>query len=250
MTIYIKPFENIENVKLSLYRKDNPLAEYQIPEGLFDKEGSFLLMLKGIDVFHWKRLLRNRLRSLDVDFAYSMYYFEKGIPDDEWVISPGLQGQSTQYFPHFRDEHYSNQYNFNFFVDTFFLKAFTVFETIGHLLYKYDDLPLNKDDFRDKVSFNSAIYKLKGKNVPLQEELYRIKKSEKYKEGIRMRNDIAHNHPPYQITSGVTISGKAGSFGVGAYVTSKEIRQIMIGLLESIKETFEALETHLIPNKN
>lgn len=194
---------------------------------------------------HWERILRNRIISVNFDFAYSMYYFEQGIPDQEWFISPGFKGQSVQFNPHFTEEHYSNFFNFIYFVDNFFLKAFSVYETIGHLLYKQFDLPLKEDNWRDQISFNSAIYKLTKVNPQLHKDLTEIKNSSEFSRGIKMRNDIAHNHPPYERSSGVTLKENMASFGVGSYTPSNEIRKTMIALLVSIKQTFEVLNRHL-----
>src|SRR5699024_9781836 len=83
----------------------------------------------------WQMLLRNKLISINNDFGYALFYYYKGIPDDEWYMSPGKQGQSVQYYPHFEDQHYSNLYNFSYFVDIFFLKYITVTETIVHIFY-------------------------------------------------------------------------------------------------------------------
>ncbi|MBM7647693.1 hypothetical protein JOC78_000614 [Bacillus ectoiniformans] len=247
MTIHIKPFENIEEINLALFSKDNPIADYELPSGLFAKEEGnlFFKILLNNEVRHWEYLLNNRLLALNLDFAYSMHYFEKGIPDDEWCMSPGFKGQSVQYYPHFTDEHFSNLHNFSYFVDIFFLKAFTVFETLGHLLYKHYELPHDKDDWRDQISFKSAIFKLNKVNPTLHKELKEITKSKPFSDGVSMRNNIAHNHPPYEISSGVKIKENGGSFGIGDYTTSKEIRRVMIGLLESIKQTFEVLDKNL-----
>lgn len=247
MVIHIKPFEQIEGIDVLKYSKENPITDekYELPRGIFKRDGDIFDSLMNTQLIHWESILGNRLISINLNFAYSMYYFEKGIPDKEWFISPGLKGQSIQYFPHFTDEHYSNFYNFCYFVDTFFLKAFTVYETIGHLLYQQFDLPLNEDDWKDQISFNSAIYKLKKINYPLHMDFKKIKNSPEYQGGSKMRNDIAHNHPPYQVSSGVHISENMASMKVGEYTTSAEIKRSMINLLYSIKDTFEVLNKHL-----
>ncbi|MGG0288654.1 Cthe_2314 family HEPN domain-containing protein [Peribacillus butanolivorans] len=244
MTIYINPFEDIEEVDIEKYSKENPLFYYELPRGIFKKEGNIIQNLLNFDMEHWENLLNNRLHSITNNFAYAMFYYEKGIPDKEWYISPGFKGQSVQFFPHFKEEHYSNQYNFSYFVDTFFLKSFTVFETICHLLFKLFNIEVNKDDWKDQISFHNAVFKLKKINFKLHKDLLKIKKSSEFTKGIKMRNDIAHNHPPYRVSSGVTIGENTYTFGVGEYTTSEEIKKVMIGLLNSIKETFEILSTH------
>ena len=240
MSIQINPFEDITKINLEEMTKENPLQHFNLSEGIFRKENDLLALSENIDLDHWQMLLRNKLISINNDFGYALFYYYKGIPDDEWYMSPGKQGQSVQYYPHFEDQHYSNLYNFSYFVDIFFLKSFTVYETIGHLLFKLYNFKIKRN-----ISFNNAILKLKDVNYPLYKELDSIKNSENYKCGNRMRNDIAHNHPPHSVDSGVRKSKGLTSFGVGKYTPSHEIKKVMIGLLNSIKDTLETLEIYL-----
>src|SRR5699024_10162593 len=139
-------------------------------------ENDLLALSENIDLDHWQRLLRNKLVSINNDFGYALFYYYKGIPDDEWYMSPGKQGQSVKYYPHVEEQHYSNLYNFSYFVDIFFLISFTVYETIGHLLFKLYIFKIKRN-----ISFNNAILKLKDVNYPLYKELDSIKNSENYK---------------------------------------------------------------------
>lgn len=245
MRINIVPFEDISNVDLRETTKESPLKDFEVPKGMFQKEDDRLFNLDNWDRQHWEGVLANRLLSVDRNFGYAMHYYYRGIPDDEWHISPGKQGQSVEYYPHFEEKHYSNFFNYIYFVDVFFLQSSTVYETIGHLLFKLYDFEINEDDPRDQISFNNAIFKLKEVNRPLYRDLIKVKHSDDYKLGIRMRNDIAHNHPPYQIDSGISKSRGLVAFGIGKYTTTTEIKAIMIGLLRSIKATIEVLEKNL-----
>lgn len=243
--INITPFEEITNINLNECISESPLKGFELPRGMFKKKDD-IFGLDNWDTDHWELILNNRIISINRNFGYAMFYYYKGIPDDEWFISPGKEGQSVEFFPHFDDQHTSNHFNFKYFVDIFFLKAYTVYETIGHLLYKLYDLEINEDDPRDQVSFKSAIFKLKPENHRLYKDLCKLKRSDDFKKGVAMRNDIAHNHPPYDIDSGVTKSkGGIITMGIGNYTTSKEIKETMIDFLRSIKVTFEMLEKHL-----
>src|SRR5699024_8033324 len=111
-------------------------------------------------------ILRNKLISINNDFGYALFYYYNAILYDECYMSQGKQGQSVQYYPHFEDQHYSNLYNFSYFVDIFILKSFTVYETIGHLLFKLYNFKIKRN-----ISFNNAILKLKDVNYPLYKEL-------------------------------------------------------------------------------
>jgi hypothetical protein len=246
MAIHINPFEDITKVNLGKTTRESPLKNFELPKGMFQKEdGDLFNIPDNWDTQHWERLLNNRLLSIDRNFGYAMFYYYKGIPDNEWYISPGKQGQSVQYFPHFEDKDYSNHYNFAYFVDAFFLQSFTVYETIGHLLFKLFNMNINEDDSRDQISFNNAIFKLKEINRSLYKDLNKVKYSNDFQFGLHMRNDIAHNHPPHEIDSGISKLGGLVGFGVGKYTTSNKIKNVMIGLLRSIKAIFEVLEEHL-----
>ncbi|MED4476192.1 Cthe_2314 family HEPN domain-containing protein [Oceanobacillus caeni] len=243
MRMHLNPFEDITKVDLREITKESPLKNFELRKGLFQKEDDHLLSIGfNWEMQHWETLLENRLLSIERNFGYALFYYNKGIPDDQWYMSPGKQGQSIQYFPHFEENHYSNLYNFTYFVDVFFLQSFTVYETIGHLLFKLFDL---EDNPRCQVSFNNAIYKLKKINTPLYKDLNKVKYSDDFQLGMRMRHDIAHNHPPHRIDSGISKLKGLIAFGVGKYTTSKEIKNVMIGFLSSIKKTFEVLEKHL-----
>jgi Cthe_2314-like HEPN len=249
MVITINPFEDIFEVDFDKDEKESPLLTYEYPRGLFQQENNFSRLLFNSEMNHWETTLMNRIFATRSMFTYAMFYYYKGIPDDEWFLSPGLQGQSVQYFPHFTNEHFSNQYNFIFFADSFFLKAFTVFETIGQMLFRYYNLEYNEDDFRDQISYNNAVYKLFNVDRPISRKLSKLKKSDDFQNGLKIRNAITHSHPPYEISSGVTIKTNGGSFGIGEYTTSKELKKVMIGLLRSIKATLEVLEKHLAKTK-
>ncbi|MCK6256829.1 hypothetical protein LCY76_09505 [Fictibacillus sp. KIGAM418] len=170
--INIKPFEGITEVDLNECTKESPLKDFEVSKGMFQKEDDHFMNLDNWDTQHWETILGNRLLSVNRNFGYTMYYYYKGIPDDEWHKSPGKNGQSIEYYPHFEEQHHSNFYNFTYFVDTFFLKAYTLYETIGHLLFKLYDFKIKEDDF---VSFKRAIYKLKNVNRPLYKDLNKVK---------------------------------------------------------------------------
>ncbi|TWT08195.1 hypothetical protein FQV26_10405 [Planococcus sp. CPCC 101016] len=250
MTIYIEPFEGINDFDINSYSKENPLHDYKFSENIFRPTGNDPhLILRKLDAAHWNSILTNRLLSVNLNFSYCMFYFYKGIPDEEWYISPGRGGQSVEYYPNFENKHYSNLYNFTYFADIYFLKAYTVCETIGHLLFKFYEFKIDEKNSLDQISFNSAIYRLKNIYPDFYKALNKVKYSDAFKKGVAMRNDIAHNHPPYEITSGIRFSSKGASFGIGEYTTAGEIKKVMIDFMESIKKLFEILHKYLADSK-
>jgi len=242
--IHIKKFEGIEKIDLLKYEEENPLLhlpDYKHKDIFIGKANKSPIMY---DIEHWEMILRNHYTSVISNFAYAMHYFYKGIPDDEWMVISESEG-SVEYFPHFKEEHYSNLDNFCHFIDVVFLKAFSIFEAIGHLLYKFFELKLNDKDRRDKVSFRSAVAKLQTVNQPLYKELMKIIKSPKYTRGVKLRNQITHNHPPYTLSSGVNVINGETVYSIPDYTSSKKIKNTMVEILESIKTTLEILERHI-----
>lgn len=242
--IHAKPFEGIDTINFSKYEKENPLLNHPLPRDIFT-DGKWEDYNPVIhDIAHWEVILGNHISSIVTNFTYSMYYFYKGIPDDEWIIIPE-DGGSVEYFPHFEDEHYRNLMNFCHFIDVFFLKVFSTFEAIGHLLYKYFQLELNEHDWRDQISFRSAIYKLEEGNYPLYKDLRKIIKSPKFTRGVKIRNQITHSQPPYSFSSGVSIINGEALYSIPEYTCSKDIKNAMINILQSLRNTLEILERHI-----
>lgn len=247
----VKPFEDIEQSKEE-YLKESPLWNYKFTKNLFkiavneeDQKDSLFTPFRNLDIGHWEILLQNKINEINRDFATAMFYFYRGIPDDEWCISPGRNGLSIEYFPHFEEGHYSNQYNFNYFVQIFFYKVATLYEVMGHLIYKHFSLPLNEKNTRDKISYKSAVKKIKAENEVLHISLAEILSSSNYQEGEKIRNDITHNQPAYEISSAVTFREGTTAIGTGVYTPSKEIKKIMIDYITSISQTLLVLEKHL-----
>ncbi|MBT2606510.1 hypothetical protein J7E55_26480 [Bacillus sp. ISL-53] len=84
-------------------------------------------------------------------------------------------------------------------------------------------------------------------NINLIKLYFNIQSKKMDKLGITKLTKEKHVlfHPPYRIDSGISKSEGLVAFGVGKYTTSNEIKKVMIGLLRSIKATFEVLEKHL-----
>lgn len=94
----------------------------------------------------------NKVGSLAITYALCRHYFNKGIPDDPWYISPGKEGQSIQYFPNFKEEHWMRRYWFNYFSDTFYLKISSVWDSMIEILNHFYSLDFSNDlRLRDNV---------------------------------------------------------------------------------------------------
>lgn len=118
----------------------------------------------------------NKVGSLAITYALTRHYFDRGIPDDPWYISPGKEGQSIQYFPEFQEEHWMRRYWFNYFSDTFYLKISSVWDSIIEILNHFYLL-----DYPNDLRLRSNVINWLKQNVNdvasvftgiLQEQLY------------------------------------------------------------------------------
>lgn len=82
-----------------------------------------------------------------------------GIPDDYWS-RPSING-GTDYHLDFESKHWTNKIHFEYHIDAFFQKVFTVLNVFGHLLFKYYDLiPVKKNGRVQNITFNNAFWNL------------------------------------------------------------------------------------------
>ena len=152
-----------------------------------------------------------------------MNYYNKGIPDKEWYMSPGKAEKSVEYFPYFEEKHYAYLYWFGFYMDSFYTRFFGLIDTIYHILnVKYNlEVP-------EKLGFNKEVSKrLRYYENDLVKYLDKVRNEDIYKKVLEFRNNITHNYRPNQITSGVNKEKRAdGSividYDIGNYTTTEE----------------------------
>ena len=117
--------------------------ELEVKKGGFDL---FDLILgdNGIVLNSVLQEFNNRSFDLSNNYVMLMSYYNAGIPDDEWFISPGKEGQSIQYFPHFEEKHYIHHYWFGFYMESYFTRFSGMIDTVYHLIntkYNFDIEP-------------------------------------------------------------------------------------------------------------
>lgn len=178
-------------------------------------------------------LLQLQYRLTDTAKSYTLltYFFEKGIPDNEWYISPGRSGASIEYFPHFEPIHFLIKDWFDYYADTFYHKLFSAWDMLGHILNVQYRLSIKQQS----VSFHQAVKKLSDKDKALHAKLDEIRNHSAFREAKRLRNDITHNHLPSSTGISVTLNEKGGGIGIREYTTSAAITknaQEVVALLE------------------
>jgi hypothetical protein len=222
------------------------VSELYLEVSKLDNEGIFSF-LSNVEFNSWLRLFNNRLGQSRMSYIFLMHYLKKGIPDQEWFLSPGKQGQSVQYFPHFNEETFYFKMMFDYYMDNFYYKFFSAWDTMYHVINAYYQFELMPN-----IRFNSKVMeKLLQRNEGLHTNIIKVNNSEPFVLSRTLRNDITHNFAPNDISSGITREKEEGllrkiSFGIGNYTTSKtfinnvdEIIEEFIPLLVALKREFE-----------
>ncbi|MGE7892316.1 Cthe_2314 family HEPN domain-containing protein [Bacillus cereus] len=248
MAIKIKLFEFPTKEDMLPLLNESPLSGYRLEQRLFHRSDldPMELLDYQIKLIEMISHLNNRIVQVNLSYAYVMYYFNRGIPDEVWLTSNN-EGR-TQYLPYLKDEHWTNKIHFEHHTDTLFQRAFTTLDLFAHILYQQFNLKRDiKSGREEDISFNRAIWKLKKQEVELHEKLLRIKKSARFEEAAQVRNDIIHNQPPYRTHTRYQTCNGVNSAQI-YYITSARLREIMKGIIECIKDVFETVRLHLETN--
>ena len=177
----------------------------------------------GMTLHYWLQEFNNRAFDLKANYTLLKSYYDAGIPDEEWHISPGKNGQSVSYFPHFEEEHFGNLYWFGFYMDSYYTRFEGLIDSVYHLInikYKLDIEPAF--GFRKKV-----LTKLEAVDQDLYDYLKVLPQNAVYSKVNDFRNNIVHNYRPNQIDSGYKKANNADgsrtiTMSVGNYTTSTE----------------------------
>lgn len=177
----------------------------------------------GMQLHYWLQEFNNKAFDLIANYTLLKSYYDAGIPDEEWYISPGKNGESVQYFPHFEEKHFGNLYWFGFYMDSYYTRFEGLIDSVYHLInLKY------KLGVEPGMGFIcNVLKKLKTADKGLYDYLDTLPKDAVYSKVKDFRNNIVHNYRPNQIDSGYkTVNNDDGSqtitMSVGNYTTSTE----------------------------
>ncbi|MBM7623696.1 Cthe_2314 family HEPN domain-containing protein [Sporohalobacter salinus] len=190
----------------------------------------------------WLRQFNNRIGEVKLSYIMAIYYYKMRIPDENWHISPGHIGQSVEYFPDFEEKHFCIKYFFDYYADIFYYKIFGVWDSIYHLINVF--YCINIKGF--EVEFKGKLMrKLKKHNIELYKYFQGLRENPVYKKANKIRNDLTHNFPSNDVGPGVERSDRGYTvLKVGDYITSKEFKENMDGIIELLWETIKKLEIH------
>ena len=192
---------------------------------------------KTIELSGWLYEIRQRISDTARSYCFMMFYYEKGIPDKRWYISPGTKGESVQYYPDFKEAHFHIKAWFDFFSDTLFYKLFSSWDVVGHVLNVKHDLKIETD----KVYFGKAVDKLKDKDTNLHNCLNKVKNSTVYKKAHKIRRDITHNYLPNTAHMVVRRCSQSTTIDLKEYISSEEIVTNVQGALELFATTLQCI---------
>ena len=231
------------NEDMQKYYANFPFASFEIKDSDFAiKQLDGIEALKQLAILKelstWKMALINKLNDVAKAFALMMFYYDKGIPDEPYYISPGRKGQSVEYFPHFDDEHFAIKDGFDFYADIYYFKVFSAIDGIWQILNVYFNLGLTVY----KVSFGNVCSKLKKIDAQTVTSLKKIFEDERYKKGKDLRNSITHRLPVGSQGAGIRRKGNATIFCVSEYTSSKQTVEIAKALLNFSVEAFKQIK--------
>lgn len=218
-----------------LYTQLNSLLEsLQFGDGVME-------FTRRIEVRELVWQLHHRQVDLAKSYVLMCFYFDKGIPDEEWYKSPGDDGISIQYFPNFEKKHFIVKDWFDYYSNAFYYSLFSAWDTVGHILNVYFRLGLQPE----RVYFASAVSKLQHSDLDLWRKLDDVLNSPVYQKAKSLRNDITHNYLPSSTGLGITTRKSetviTTSVGIRKYVTSNEIKSNAVGILNLLCECIDTL---------
>ncbi len=184
----------------------------------------------------WKVALHNKWNDVAKAYAMMMFYYNQGIPDDPYYISPGRNGKSVEYFPNFNHEHFVIKDYFDFYADIYFFKSFSAIDDgLWQLLNVYFSLGI---DVR-RVTWENMCSKIASIDSKIQVSLKKIYDDDRYREGKEIRNSITHRLPVGSQGTGICRKDDAISGGIHDYVSAKKTVEFANNLLDFCIKAFK-----------
>jgi hypothetical protein len=221
------PFES-----LRMYKNDFSINKINGFEGIYQ-----LATLN--EIIAWKIILNNKVRHIAKAYAFMMFYYNLGIPDEPYYISPGPTGESVKYFPNFSHDHFLIKDSFDFYADVYFFKYFSAIDDgIWQLLNAFFSLGIDSCE----VTWKNLCCKISSIDNNILNSLIRIYDDERYRKGKQVRNSITHRLPVGSQGTGIRREENAIGFGIHEYISAKEIVDITQHLITFGAEAFAELK--------
>jgi hypothetical protein len=192
-------------------------------------------LAKEKELITWKLIQNIKWNDVSKSYVLMMFYYNMGIPDEPYYISPGRKGQSVEYFPNFEKEHFIRKDAFDYFADVFFYKVFSAIEGLWQLLNIIYDCNIKENN----VSLESLRRKLTKSNKQLASCLKNVSNDDRYQAGIELRQIIAHRLPTGMQGLGLQREAKTASFS--EYTSAKDVIHTAKELLDFCSEASEKI---------
>jgi len=226
-------------MRFAIEESDFPVDQISGWEGIMQIE-------KIKELLTWKIALHNKWNDVIKSYVMMMFYYNKGIPDDPYFISPGRNGNTADYFPNFKPEHHARKDAFDFYTDVFFFKVFSAFDCIWQTLNVYLDCGLKSK----KVTFGRVCRKIKNSYPDVELFIRKLFKDTRYRNGIILRDSIVHRLPTGAQGSGISHKGDATLFSISEYMTSDQTVEIAKDLLYFSMEANEKIKGQFVKNNS
>ncbi len=193
----------------------------------------------------------NKVGDLKITYALCRHYFDKGIPDEPWYISPGKEGQSVQYVPNFEEEHWMRRYWFNHFAENLYLKFFSLWDDVVEILNIFFGIDESIQDYRFRAN---VMKKLKEIKPDIHSYMSDILKEETYKEANKYRTCFVHGYAPSSVTNGFllekdkTVSVPEVKDGQVVFVEKKVLASLTcrVGDYTTVKTVMENIDAFAV----
>ncbi len=184
----------------------------------------------------WKVALHNKWNDVAKAYTIMMFYYNQGIPDDPYFISPGRNGQSVKYFPNFSHEHFVIKDYFDFYADIYFFKSFSAIDDgLWQLLNVYFSLDIDVCE----VTWKNVCLKIANIDSKILDSLKKIYDDGRYRESKEIRNSITHRLPVGSQGTGICREENAIIGKIHDYVIAKKTVKVAKNLLDFCIEAFK-----------
>lgn len=196
----------------------------------------------GMNLNYWIKEFNNRAFDLITNYTLLKSYYNAGIPDEEWYISPGKDGQSVQYFPHFEEKHFGNLYWYGFYLDSYYTRFEGMIDSVYHLINLK-----NRFGIEPSMGFIGKVLKqLESTDKDFYDYLKSLPTNTVYAKVKDFRNNLVHNYRPNQVDSGYKRTNNADgsetiTMTVGNYTTSTEFLNNINDSLELLVEITDTI---------
>ena len=155
------------------------------------------------------REYNNKVGTLMMTYTLVYHYFNKGIPDDKWYQSPGTNGQSVQYMPDFKEEHWGRSIWFGYFANVFYLTISSIWDSVLEIINHYYDY-----DFPSDLRLRSTVLKkIKNDHPDVHAIFVEVQSSPIYEIAQEYRTAAAHGTTPNSVTNTICVErGEAMPF--------------------------------------